>query len=177
MGIFSLVYRAAEMFKMQRKFCSGLIVHTLWPLLCLFHSLPFWPFFFYYELHEAGTTCLFGFLTSRPRSYGSSELYWAAFWYKSTVGMKYKADRNHFALWWPNRTQVFASSSQVTQDSQLPTCRCHGLFQMSDKVMLVGGTQYPAYLSQTACLSHTPSAVFHRLMQVAQISLDIAIHG
>lgn len=104
-------------------------------------------------------------------------IHWAAFSYKPIVGMKCKADRNNFALWCPTglrclpppRHKLHKTLSCLSADVR-GCSRCQ-------TVMFVGSTQYPSYLSWIACPSHTPSAVFHRPMQVAQTPLDITIHG
>lgn len=74
-------------------------------------------------------------------------IYWAAFWNKSIVGMKCKADRNHFALWSPNSgvyliliTSYTRHSSAYVQVSwaisdvkQSDVCRRHSVLPTSPR--------------------------------------------
>lgn len=67
--IFNLVCRTADS---KCRESSALVCSlTLWPLSCLFHLFLFWPFIF--STMSSMKQELFGFLTCRPRSYGSSE--------------------------------------------------------------------------------------------------------
>lgn len=136
--------------------CSGCIRWIVCVSVQLQTQMHHWPFFSLlwapWNKNPVG-------LCSWHASQGAMS-HLSIFWKISTLGMKYKADINHFALWSPNGTQVSASFHHDLHKHclragvmgcfrcQSDVCRCHAVsyLPLPDSMPI---TCTPCCISQT----------------------------